>query len=218
MGAIAVVPPSTVSADEAARARSARLETPAARDLLPSIDKLLKAGLIDRSHIAAVAVTVGPGSFTGSRIGVTAAKTIAYALGIPVVGVNTQDAMADAGPRDGASRLWIALDAQRGDLFVAEYRLPWEHSPEHSDPTRLQSKSTWLGQLAQDDLVMGAAALQQELPSGIRFAELPPSENVAEATGRLGWHFLEWGQTTSPFDLVPRYYRESAAEEKRRLA
>ena len=219
VGAIAAVPsPAETPTADALPACFAKLDSQAARDLLPAIDTLLKTHNIARSQLTAVAVTAGPGSFTGSRIGVTAAKSIAYALGIPTLAINTQDAIAAAMDHLLSGRLWIALDAQRGDLFLAQYQLPWELSLTSDDPTRLTAKSAWLNELAPGDLVTGQAGLQQELPSEVAFQALPTPENVAVATGRLGWKLLEWGETTIPFDLVPRYYRESAAEENRRLA
>ncbi len=148
----------------------------------------------------------------------TAAKAIAYGLGIVAVGVNTLDAMAEARPQITGRRLWIALDAQRGDLFVALYQLPWELGPEHVDPTHLVTKPVWLSQLVPGDVVIGAPELERELPAEVDFVDFPTPERVAEGVGRLAWKSLAWGRGSSPFELVPRYYRESAAEEKRRLA
>ena len=63
--------------------------------LLPLLDDLLKKGNLELQDINLVAVTVGPGSFTGLRIGISTAKAIAYALGVKVVPVKTLDALAE---------------------------------------------------------------------------------------------------------------------------
>lgn len=64
-----------------------------AQKLMPLIDSLLQQSGVSRRELSAVAVSSGPGSYTGLRIGVSTAKGMAYALGIPVVGVDTLDAL-----------------------------------------------------------------------------------------------------------------------------
>ena len=64
------------------------------RRLLPNIDAMLSDAGVDKAEIDAVIVALGPGSFTGLRIGVTIAKSLAYVLGKPIVGIGTLDVMA----------------------------------------------------------------------------------------------------------------------------
>lgn len=64
------------------------------RRLLPNIDAMLTDTGIDKSELDGVVVSLGPGSFTGLRIGVTIAKSLAYVLGKPIIGIATLDAMA----------------------------------------------------------------------------------------------------------------------------
>lgn len=98
--------------------------------LLPEIDDMLKEAGIAPADLNAVAVGVGPGSYTGVRIGVTVAKTFAWALGIPVIGVSGLEALALAGAWDlererhlkHATRWHIPLlDARRRQAFCAVY-------------------------------------------------------------------------------------------------
>ncbi|MDF2721458.1 MAG: universal bacterial protein YeaZ [Paenibacillus sp.] len=100
--------------------------------LLPQIDAMLKEAGTAPSDLDAVAVGVGPGSYTGVRIGVTVAKTFAWSLGIPVVGVSSLEAMAlggaSPGGKDGLSAsshksTWYIplLDARRKQAFCAVY-------------------------------------------------------------------------------------------------
>ncbi len=67
-----------------------------------------------------MAVSVGPGSFTGLRVGVVCAKTLAYANGCQLAAVDTLEAIAANSPADVVS-VHVIADAQRGDLFVADY-------------------------------------------------------------------------------------------------
>jgi tRNA threonylcarbamoyladenosine biosynthesis protein TsaB len=65
-----------------------------------------------------VAVTVGPGSFTGIRAGLALAHGIALAAGIPVVGVTVGEALSDSLPQLGGRNLWSAIDSRRGSVFL----------------------------------------------------------------------------------------------------
>ena len=89
--------------------------------LMPQIKQLLDIAEKTTRDLSAIAVSIGPGSFTGLRIGMATAKTMAYALGIPVVGVPTLDALAWNCPLDGV-HLVPMLDAQKGNVYTARYR------------------------------------------------------------------------------------------------
>ena len=83
------------------------------------IDNLLQHCEVDCSQLDAVAVSVGPGSYTGLRIGVSTVKGIAYALDIPVIGVNTLEAMAYGMQRQNVRSTWVCpmLDARRMEVY-----------------------------------------------------------------------------------------------------
>ena len=74
--------------------------------------------LTDVSGLAAVAVTVGPGSFTGLRTTISLAHGIAMAAGVPLMPVTTADALAAALPHLGHRALWVALDSRRDRVFL----------------------------------------------------------------------------------------------------
>lgn len=83
------------------------------------IDNLLSYCEIERTQLDAVAISMGPGSYTGLRIGVSAVKGIAYALDIPVIGVNTLEAMAYGMRQRDVSEAWVCplLDARRMEVY-----------------------------------------------------------------------------------------------------
>ena len=85
--------------------------------LIPFISKILKKGKCEPKHLEKIAVAVGPGSFTGVRIGLAVARAFALALGVPVVGVTNFDiaAFGSAGP------IKVVLDTKRGDFFVQDF-------------------------------------------------------------------------------------------------
>jgi tRNA threonylcarbamoyl adenosine modification protein YeaZ len=87
--------------------------------LVPSITALIK-GTCEYDDIKHIAVAVGPGSFTGIRIGIAAAQGIALATGCGVVGVSTLEAMATGGPQDKVYK--VALRAGRGQMYCQEFQ------------------------------------------------------------------------------------------------
>ena len=92
-----------------------------AESLAPSIDFLRHQARVDLHEIGCVAVDVGPGLFTGLRVGIATGKAIAHALRVPMVGVSSLDLVAF--PVRWSPRLVVvAIDARRGEVFTAGYR------------------------------------------------------------------------------------------------
>ena len=88
--------------------------------IMPMIARVLLAAGCGYSDIGRVAVTVGPGSFTGIRAGIATARGLALALDIPAVGIGVLDALLEAALAGGAPGAVIAaLDARRGQIFAA---------------------------------------------------------------------------------------------------
>lgn len=85
--------------------------------LLPSINKLLEDVGWDFKALDKIAVSTGPGSFTGIRVGLTCARTISQNLKIPLVGINTLDILADSMPACGCC-IYPAIDALRNELYI----------------------------------------------------------------------------------------------------
>jgi tRNA threonylcarbamoyladenosine biosynthesis protein TsaB len=92
-----------------------------AETLAPAIETLRQQAQVDLREIGCVAVDLGPGLFTGLRVGVATAKALAHALRVPMIGVPSLDLVAF--PLRWSPRLVVAaIDARRGELFVATYR------------------------------------------------------------------------------------------------
>jgi tRNA threonylcarbamoyladenosine biosynthesis protein TsaB len=112
-----------------------------AEAMVPLIGDVLAESGLDWPEIQLIGVTVGPGSFTGLRIGLAATRALALALSIPIAGVTTADLLAAMVPpeRYRERRLLIAIDSKREDLFVyadgeiralpPEAALAWQSGP-----------------------------------------------------------------------------------------
>jgi tRNA threonylcarbamoyladenosine biosynthesis protein TsaB len=186
-----------------------------AQTLTPGIDQLLKRVGWRPGDVELVAVASGPGSFTGLRIGVTTAKTFAYAVGCPVIGVHSLLAIASRAPRELAN-VSAAVDAQRGELFVADFHRLSDGSLEGVETTRIVSAAAWLASLPEGVALTGAG-LEKHLDAltpGVNVVERELWAPTAAIVGQLGHRFTLAGQGISPFELVPQYCRRTAAEEK----
>ncbi len=90
-----------------------------AEALLPMVERAMGAARLAASTLDLITVTTGPGSFTGIRVGLAAAKGIALGLGVPLFGVTSFEAGAAACEDDPIERfLLVALDSRRADLYI----------------------------------------------------------------------------------------------------
>lgn len=189
-----------------------------AQSLIPSIDELLRGAGRRVAEIGLIGVAIGPGSFTGLRVGVTAAKTLAYAIGAQTVGIDTLDALAAQAPAGTTdARLHAILDAQRQELFAATFA--WRNDTWlRATDTAIVSVTTWLETLKSGDLAIGptAARLSAKLPGGVHVVDDELNQPQAATIARLAFQDFQRGRMDDFWKLAPAYYRPSAAEEKAR--
>lgn len=186
------------------------------RGLLASIRDLLREGGVRPANLSAIGVGLGPGSFTGLRIGLTAAKTLAYAAGRPVFGFDSLEAIAGNAPAD-ARHVVAVGDAQRGDLFVADFARDEPGGPlRRLGPTRLERADTWPTTLDAGTWVLGPPLGRAE-PTWPASVIRGDSSTGYPDGGRLiavTRERMAAGPPEDPWFLEPAYVRRSAAEEK----
>lgn len=166
-----------------------------------------------------VATCNGPGSFTGLRIGVTAAKVFAYSTKIDVIGRNTLEVIAAQCRFDG--ELTAVLDAQRGELFSATF------GKQQSELTSIVAThiihvDRWLQQLSPGVTVTGPglSKIKHRIPNGVTIADESIWRPRADQLGLLAARQMshkptpELGRQQNMWNLLPKYFRKSAAEEK----
>ncbi len=182
------------------------------RYVLPAVEALLEDADARVADLEAVVVDVGPGSFTGIRVGVTTAKSLAWALSIPVTGVLSLAALARAAPPD--RKVLAVRDAGRGRLYHARF------GPEREGRRERLSKP---GRDPAVDVLSAAAGtlvVGEEAPALLAGVGAPGEalEVRAGAAALLAEARAEpsEGRAASPHVLVPVYLQVSAPE--RRLA
>ncbi|MEX2177014.1 MAG: tRNA (adenosine(37)-N6)-threonylcarbamoyltransferase complex dimerization subunit type 1 TsaB [Pirellulaceae bacterium] len=185
--------------------------------LAPAVAAMLQKLGIQPADIGLVATTIGPGSFTGLRVGVTTAKALAYAIGCDAIGLDTLDVIAWQAPRtaDSGSELHALLDAQRKELFLARYRCI-EGGPVRVGENQIISAEQWLASLAPGTIVTGPglSKIEQRLPHDVTAVEPAHRPPQAETVARLALAAHARGRRDDVWKLAPAYLRASAAEEK----
>ena len=186
--------------------------------LLSHIEGALSFAGVERSALRGVAVSIGPGSFTGLRIGLATAKAIAYGLSIPLVGVSTLAALALAVPVPDVHTLAL-MDAQKGNAYAGLYE--WRDGSLHEvRPVRVAPLAEAIAEAADRGkpvLLTGELAVKKRA----RLGNLPDNVTLAPAhllTARashvawLGIARLAAGERDDPMTLEPFYIRRSEAE------
>lgn len=188
--------------------------------LMAAVDQLLSAAGWQLRDAEGLAVSIGPGSFTGLRIGVSAVKGLALALGIPIAAVPTLDALAATLPF-AAHPVCPILDARKGEVYASLYH--WTDGTLHRDWEYLAlAPGALCDRLAGPVIFVGDAleTLRGLLESrlGDRAGFAPPGRRLPSAAcvGALGAVRLRAGETVDPTTLTPLYLRPSEAELKRR--
>jgi tRNA threonylcarbamoyladenosine biosynthesis protein TsaB len=185
------------------------------RLLVPAIqDALAQAGL-QGPELAGIAVGLGPGSFTGTRIGVTAAKTLAFAWGLELLGIETPRVLVQNAPQQ-VHRATVVNDAQRGEIYVTDFdRDPGQSGWSLTTPTRIVGVEKWLRESDPARVAFGpdldALRRRPELLGRLLENELGPPR--PEAFANEIWRVWRAGSRVEPATLEPIYMRRSSAEE-----
>lgn len=187
-------------------------------ELAPAIQALLdQAGLGPANPPDLVAVDLGPGSYTGLRVGLAAAKGLAFAWSRPLIGVRLFDALARQAPP--ACKVVCALDAQRGEVWhcVLEREAGGAHVVSEPRISEFDFLADALG--AEEAVVIGDASSTVEKALAGRTLRRAPDElawPMPRLVAELGRERHLAGEREDAIALTPYYYRANEAEERRR--
>jgi tRNA threonylcarbamoyl adenosine modification protein YeaZ len=178
-----------------------------AERLIPMVEELLTGASSSFADVLRIAVTTGPGSFTGIRVGVAAARGLALALAIPAVGVGSLEALAfDAAKERRAGTAVAALDAKRGEVYVLAQDIASGAIVIEAEAMRLESAAARLSEVRAPLILTGSAApLLARLRSGVEIAGTAASPHIADVAA-LGF------RKTAGEPPVPIYARGADAK------
>ncbi|MFQ5862557.1 MAG: tRNA (adenosine(37)-N6)-threonylcarbamoyltransferase complex dimerization subunit type 1 TsaB, partial [Candidatus Brocadiales bacterium] len=183
--------------------------------LVSSLEDMFQGLGLEPEEIDLIAISHGPGSYTGLRVGVTCAKVLAYTLGKPLVAVPTLDVLAEnAPPKEMA--ICPVLDARRKQVYACIYKRSgamWQRS---SKPMVIYPQKL-LEMLPRPVLTFGdGTTVYKEVftADGVTFGGDEMGVARARVVARLGKKVFDKGEISDPYLLQPLYLRVSEAEEK----
>jgi tRNA threonylcarbamoyladenosine biosynthesis protein TsaB len=187
--------------------------------LMAAVDATLKMADTTMDDIDGFAVTTGPGSFTGLRIGIGAVKGFALATGKPVAGVSTLDVLAHQ-LSVFSGRICPLLDARKGQIYTALYRSTGTGEWKAIEEPCVADPGEWLKRVdppclfAGDGLNQYKGLVERTYGMEARFAPAPLNSLHAGVVGWLGMRQIEGGKATDAARISPCYVRKSDAEIK----
>jgi tRNA threonylcarbamoyladenosine biosynthesis protein TsaB len=178
-----------------------------ARDLAPTTKSLLDERGWKPRAFSGVIVSLGPGSYTGLRVGLMSAKTLAYATGCALIGVETFRAIARL--VIDASDVAVLADAQQGKVYVQHFQ-----RGEPTDALAIRRFDDWLASCPSETCITGPGL--ETFANRLSGRPMAPRElwtPTAASLLALGYARFRNGERDDPFALEPLYLRPSSAEE-----
>lgn len=192
--------------------------------LLPMIDEIVRMTELDLHELDAIAVSGGPGSFTGLRIGSATAKGIGLALEKPLIHVPTLDAMA-WNLYGCAHLICPIMDARRGQVYTGIYTFESEEDFQVIRESAAMDLGELIGILREmgesvvflgDGVPVGEARIRGELGDLAHFAPPQANRQRAASVAALGEKLYREGKIETAAEHAPSYYRMSQAERERK--
>jgi tRNA threonylcarbamoyladenosine biosynthesis protein TsaB len=184
--------------------------------LLPMIADALERAGGGWEFIETIAVGIGPGTFTGLRIGVATARALARARELPLLGISSLHALAEGAREDAGGRTVLTvIDARRGEAFAAAWRGHERILPASALPPEAltQEVSQLAGANGTAVLGVGDGALRFREELEIAGAEIPPADSRLHRISAINHCRLAAGlRATSPAEVEPAYLRAPDAE------
>ena len=190
--------------------------------LIPMIRQTLADANVRIKDIELIAMTNGPGQFTGVRIGTATARLLGYLLGVPVIAANSLEvcahAMAIGRTAATGQRIHAIINGQRRQLFAGCWEMDTAGNLQEIEAPKLFDQTDWLASVGENDWVTGSGLLlvRDRLADLIPKSSAEPIESCgcsAVSIARLSRTLFAAGRRDDVWSLQPIYFRPSAAEE-----
>lgn len=190
--------------------------------LLPMLDEIVKMTELDLNTIDAIAISGGPGSFTGLRIGSATAKGLGLALGKPLIHIPTLEGMA-YNLYGSSSLICPIMDARRNQVYTGLYRFEDGKLDvvENQMAVALEELIEKLNERKEAVVFLGdgVPVYKEQIEKGLKvsftFAPANMNRQRAASVGSLGLEYLKEGKTEPAVDHQPDYLRVSQAEREK---
>lgn len=213
VSSVALLQDQTLRAEFTTQARLTHSE-----QLMPHIADMLQKAGVQKEQIDGVAVSIGPGSFTGLRIGLATAKGLAFAWNVPIVGIETPVSLA-WNSVGAADKLCVFIDAQKGNVYSSQY--VWHGTTlETVQDVEIVPRKEALAKLVEEGKSVvfygdGALKGRADIESASPLFRLAPPTLVIPRAGSLALAAkvrLDAGDVDDCMTLTPAYKRRSEAE------
>jgi tRNA threonylcarbamoyladenosine biosynthesis protein TsaB len=187
--------------------------------VLKTIDRVLEDSGVSIGDIDGLVISIGPGSFTGLRIGVSAVKGLAFATGKPVAGVSTLDALAQ-NVRYCPYLICPLLDARKGEVYTALYQDTGKDGFVKLAPEMAIKPADLLEKINEETLFLGNGVypygdlIRHKLRGMAHIAASPFNFIHGAIVAQLGRQNLKKGEYLDLEEFTPKYLRKSEAELK----
>jgi tRNA threonylcarbamoyladenosine biosynthesis protein TsaB len=188
------------------------------KHLMEMIHAILEISGFDLSAVDGFAVTKGPGSFTGLRIGISTVKGLAAAAGKPIVGISSLEALAVQVP-DSSNLICPLIDARKGEVYFSRYKVV-DGELQKQTTEQVARPENAFGGLKESCLFVGNGALlykhiiQEKLGRFASFAPMPHNTIRASTVGYLSMGKFKSKNIDKIENFSPHYIRRSDAEMK----
>jgi tRNA threonylcarbamoyladenosine biosynthesis protein TsaB len=191
--------------------------------LIPIIQEAMDQSGTDETQLEAIALTNGPGRFTGLRVGVVTARMLCYAWHVPVLVVNSLEVVAEKLRRERelsvGSKIWSITDAQRRQVFAAQFEVTEDNGLVQCEPQTLFERNAILELIQSGEHVTGSGAVSfresLESATGIELPDAAVANCDAAGVAQLSQDRLARRDFDDLLKIEPIYFRPSAAEEVR---
>lgn len=183
--------------------------------MMPLLLDLLKVSGVNKTDLQGIAINIGPGSFTGLRIGLASVKTLAYALKLPVVGVSSHEALAYNMPIENIY-LSPLIDAQKGNVYQAIYQ--WQGKClQQVEPITIKSIEEAVKTLVdsgKNSFILGEWNNEKHdlLTKKVQLAQINLLKPKAASVALASYTRFIKGEYDDVFKVQPYYLKKSEAE------